>query len=181
MNTKKQNSNDLEENNKKNESEEIDIGGGWDSSNLTGFELSDFKGFELSDFKNDIASLDEMIKEISDFELPEFDLEPLGFDFEPEPLPEPDPNLKPSDVANWMVEDLREHEILYHNKAVHYIRRYFGERFTYTNRLGNPAISEEVLKEFLLLTQETVVWSRKHRLWRYRKPGDPPNSRMIDM
>ena len=102
-----------------------------------------------------------------------------AFDLSEEEIPEPDPNLTEADVANWMLQQV-EHGILDQKRAAYHIRRYFGEKFVYLNRNGNPAISREVLKEFLKITLHTVVWNRKERFWRQRRPGDPRRSRAVD-
>ncbi len=43
----------------------------------------------------------------------------------------------------------------------------------------DPAIALEVLEEFRKLTEKTVVWVRRERMWRLREKGDPPG-RMVD-
>ena len=95
-----------------------------------------------------------------------------------EPWPEPDPSLTARDAAVWMQQQVETQGVLYQETAVHHIRRHFGARFTYFNRNGNPAISVDVLNEFLRLTRSTVVWDWHERYWRKRTPGDPPGRRV---
>lgn len=99
---------------------------------------------------------------------------------EPEPILEPDPNLTAKDVAAWMLGQVEGQGALYQREAAWHIRRYFGERFIYLNQNHNPAISREVLKEFLLVSLKGVVWNRRERYWRPRHLTDPPNRRMVD-
>lgn len=99
---------------------------------------------------------------------------------ESEPSPEPDPNLTAKDVAEWMLKEVETKGGLYQKDAAWHIRRYFGKQFIYLNENHNPAISREVLKEFLLISMKTVVWNRRERYWRVRQPNDPPKLRMVD-
>ncbi len=99
---------------------------------------------------------------------------------EKEPIPEPDPNLRAADVAAWMLEQVQAHGVLEQVRAAYHIRRHFGSRFIYLNRNSNPAISLDVLKEFLAISLPTVVWNRRERLWRTRRPNDPAGRRMVE-
>lgn len=83
----------------------------------------------------------------------------------------------PKDVAEWMLEKLKERGYLYQEIAVGKIKSKYGQEFTYRNRNGNLAIDKRVLKEFRKLTEKTVVWERGERRWRYRKDSDGPNKR----
>jgi hypothetical protein len=96
-----------------------------------------------------------------------------------EPQPEPDPNLTVQDVAHWMKTQVETRGVLYQHAAASHIRRYYGVRFLYLNQNSNPAISRDVLKEFLRLTLQTVVWNHRERFWQLRRPGDPLNRRRV--
>lgn len=120
------------------------------------------------------------------FKAPEMNFEPLDDSlfkdtpdfFDPsltstgEPLPPPDPSLTATDAAAWMKEEVERTDYLDQKRAAWHVRDHFGERFTIINRNGNPAIAPEVLEEFLKVTKETVVWSKRRRYWRKRKLGD---------
>lgn len=95
-----------------------------------------------------------------------------------ETVPEPDPSLTAADVARWMQQRIEAEGILYHGDAVQHITHYFGIRFLSDNRHGNPRLVDDVLDEFRALNERTVVWHRRERYWRPRRPGDPPG-RMI--
>ncbi|WP_159820008.1 hypothetical protein [Cyanobium sp. Copco_Reservoir_LC18] len=99
---------------------------------------------------------------------------------ESEPSAEPDPNLTAKDVAEWMLKEVETKGELFQKDAAWHIRRNVGKRFIYLNENHNPAISREVLKEFLLISMKTVVWNRRERYWRVRQPNDPPKCRVVD-
>ena len=80
----------------------------------------------------------------------------------------------PQEVAEWMFEELKREEYLYQQSVVYDIEQKFGSEFVYYNERGNPAISRDVLKEFRKLTEETVVWERGQRVWRFRESYDSP-------
>ena len=63
--------------------------------------------------------------------------------------------------------------------AVAGIEREFGTSFIYTNENGNLAIDKDVLRQFLDLTKDYVVWERSAFGWRHRQPDDAPG-RMQD-
>lgn len=80
----------------------------------------------------------------------------------------------PREVAQWMVEELEKHRALYQDVAVYEIEKRFGEGFTYINQNGNLAIDRKVLKEFRALTNDSVVWQRGEKAWRFRQAYDSP-------
>jgi len=80
----------------------------------------------------------------------------------------------PTDVAKWMVEELRRSNYLYQETAVMEIATKFGDDFVYFNENGNLAISKAVLTQFRKLTGESVVWERGERMWRQREIHDEP-------
>ncbi len=82
------------------------------------------------------------------------------------------------DVALWMLEKLKRERTLYQETAVGEIAHIFGEKFVYDNRQGNPAIDKDVLTEFRKLTEDTVVWERGERAWRFRDDTDPLSRRV---
>ena len=81
------------------------------------------------------------------------------------------------DVALWMVEELKNEEILYQDVVVYQIVEKFGDEFTYYNNNGNLAIAKPVLDGFRKLTGDSVVWERGARLWRQREGYDEPGRR----
>lgn len=86
---------------------------------------------------------------------------------------------KPSDIAQWMLDELDRTGSLYQPDAVLGIEREFGPGFIYENENGNQAIDKRVLREFRELSEDNVIWDRLAFMWRHRQPGDAP-SRMQD-
>jgi hypothetical protein len=82
-----------------------------------------------------------------------------------------------TEVAEWMLEELRTEEILPQTTAAYEIADRFGEEFIYYNANGNPAIDKEVLAEFRRLSGSKVVWSRSNRHWRLREESDEKGRR----
>lgn len=85
--------------------------------------------------------------------------------------------MKPVEVAQWMVEELKRVKYLHQDTVVYEIQSKFGDEFTYINQNGNLAIDKQVLSEFRKLTETTVVWERGEHLWRLREEFDPPGKR----
>jgi hypothetical protein len=77
-------------------------------------------------------------------------------------------------VAGWMLKEVKENGELYQEKAVSKIGKKFGGQFTYLKENGNPAIGKDVLAAFRMLSRKSVVWEREYRRWRMRKPTDKP-------
>lgn len=76
-----------------------------------------------------------------------------------------------------MAEELRRVRYLYQETVVYDIQSRFGDEFVYINENGNLAISREILQEFRKLTEDTVVWERGERYWRFRESYDSPGRR----
>ena len=97
----------------------------------------------------------------------------------------------PKDVANRMLEMLKKSRSgeLEQQDVVRMIRDEFGEKtyrpadtgseFLYQNVNGGLSMDTKVLKEFRMLTIDTVVWDRAG-YWRRRKPADPAGRRQVD-
>jgi hypothetical protein len=84
-------------------------------------------------------------------------------------------------MVEWL-EDSGSKE-LWQQDAVVQIGKEFGEdgkEFLYENANGNLAIKKNVLTEFRKLTHDTVVWERRSRYWRMRKPSDPAGRRRAE-
>jgi hypothetical protein len=79
-----------------------------------------------------------------------------------------------SEVAKWMIGQLKENTFLYQQEVAYHIAEKFGEDFTHYNRNGNLAINPDVLAAFRSLTGDEVVWERGQRCWRMREKHDEP-------
>lgn len=73
------------------------------------------------------------------------------------------------DVAQWMMEELKQNNYLYQESAVYQIASKFGDDFVYTNSNGNQAIDKKVLAAFRKLNEDEVVWERGEKAWRFRQ------------
>lgn len=129
----------------------------------------------------DISSSDSEFN----FGLSEIDLSALiqnneANDNEPELISEIDSSITTKDVAVWMLNQVNLKKELYQRDAVWNIKKYFGDRFIYLNENRHPAISREVLKEFLSISLKTVVWNKRERYWRPRQPSDHISHRTVD-
>jgi len=89
-------------------------------------------------------------------------------------------DVKKKEIAQWMLDQLRQHDTLYQNVAAADIAELFGSEFTYINDAGNVAIDKQVLKEFRILTSEDVVWDQGSRYWRWREDYDTVGKRQAD-
>ena len=105
--------------------------------------------------------------------------ESLRPELEEQDVTELDPNLTASNVASWMLEQIKPNKVLYQWKAAQHIRKHFGTRFTYRNQNSNPAISREVLVEFTAISSDLVVWNKSKRYWRLRQSSDALNCRTV--
>jgi hypothetical protein len=76
------------------------------------------------------------------------------------------------DVAQWMADEARSKPHLPQDRAARHIRNEFGGEFTYRNENHNWAIDRDVLGKFNELTKDDVVWERRYRRWRKRRPTD---------
>ena len=83
------------------------------------------------------------------------------------------------EVAGWMRAQVAEHGRLARREAAECIRHAFGEAHLHRSKYGTGAIRAEVLDAFRALTPERVVWSRRERAWRLRRPSDPRDSRSV--
>ena len=79
-----------------------------------------------------------------------------------------------ADVARWMLEEVRGRGLLEQERAAHEITRRFGDGFTYVNDNGNLSIEQRVLKAFIKLSGEDVIWARLSHHWRQRREDDEP-------
>ncbi len=75
----------------------------------------------------------------------------------------------PKDIAEWMLEELKNETILCQEVVAHEISALFGEEFTYLNANGDLAIDERVLEEFRNLAADMVVSVGGERVWRLKQ------------
>lgn len=68
-------------------------------------------------------------------------------------------------VAEWMLNEVKEKGILHQAAAVEHIRSHFGESFIYVNEQGNASIDKEVKKAFRKLHRGKAAWERDGFFW----------------
>ncbi|RUT31852.1 hypothetical protein EJP77_10740 [Paenibacillus zeisoli] len=68
-------------------------------------------------------------------------------------------------VAQWMVEEIRQRGILHQEEAIKYVRDHFGEQYVFINENGNASLSKEVKKAFRKLHGGRVAWDRDGFFW----------------
>ncbi|WP_123043076.1 DUF6953 family protein [Cohnella candidum] len=71
----------------------------------------------------------------------------------------------PEQVAEWMVNEIRERGILHQSDAIAHVRTHFGESFVFVNENGNESLSKEVKKAFRKLHRGRVAWDRDGFFW----------------
>ncbi|WP_424769251.1 DUF6953 family protein [Paenibacillus sp. sgz302251] len=69
------------------------------------------------------------------------------------------------DVAQWMLNEVKDKGILHQSAAVEYIRSHYGESFIYVNEHGNQSIDKEVKKIFRKLHRGRAAWERDGFFW----------------
>lgn len=84
---------------------------------------------------------------------------------------------KEKEIAEWMLQRLEAEKYLYQEVIVYEIASKYGNEYTHINDNGNLAISRKVLKEFRILTEDSVIWERGERYWRKRERFDDPDRR----
>ncbi|MNH95200.1 hypothetical protein D3C81_827510 [compost metagenome] len=68
-------------------------------------------------------------------------------------------------VAEWMVQEIRQRGILHQEEAIEYVRSHFGEQYVFINENGNASLSKEVKKAFRKLHGGRVAWDRDGFFW----------------
>ncbi len=70
------------------------------------------------------------------------------------------------EVAQWLLEEIYDHELVFQTAAVKRIAAEFGEEFLYLNKNGNLSISRDVLGEFRRIRGDDIEWNDGERSWR---------------
>jgi len=80
--------------------------------------------------------------------------------------------VTPVDVASWMQEKLTKEDCLYQEDVVDYLVKLEREEFLVENTDGNLSLAKIVLAAFRKLNDESVVWVKSGKYWRYRVTED---------
>ncbi|CAI8881685.1 ATP-dependent RNA helicase HrpA [Pseudomonas sp. IT-196MI5] len=77
-------------------------------------------------------------------------------------------------VAEWMLAQIQREECIYQDDVVDHLVKAKREELLAENADGNQVIGKQVLAAFRKLTQDTVVWVKPDRYWRFRVAEDEP-------
>ena len=83
--------------------------------------------------------------------------------------------MQPSDIAQWMQEQLEKEGCLYQDDVVDMLVKTNNENYLRENADGNQVLSTTVLNKFKSLNELTVVWVRSDQYWRFRVKEDEPS------
>lgn len=73
-----------------------------------------------------------------------------------------------------MCSELEKHGCIYQDDVVDYLVKSKAETLLRENSDGNLVVGREVLDAFKKATEETVVWVKPDRYWRFRVAEDEP-------
>lgn len=82
-------------------------------------------------------------------------------------------------VALWMQAALSKDGCLYQDDVVDYLIKSNDLTHLTINSQGNEVLGRSVLKAFLELTRDDVVWVKSGFYWRYRVAEDEPGRNAI--
>lgn len=81
--------------------------------------------------------------------------------------------MKASEVANWMLAQVKKHGCIYQDDVVDYLVK-VGAELLRENGDGNLVIGRAVLEAFMAISSTSVVWVKPDRFWRWRVAEDEP-------
>lgn len=77
-------------------------------------------------------------------------------------------------IILWMLDKLKKDNCLYQDDVVDYLVKNKLDEHLKENADGNLVIQTSVINAFRKETEQTVVWVKPDRYWRYRVPEDEP-------
>ncbi|TMP46848.1 MULTISPECIES: hypothetical protein [unclassified Pseudoalteromonas] len=80
--------------------------------------------------------------------------------------------MEAKDIAEWMQTELTLHGCIYQDDAVDYAIKSQAEELLRENPDGNLVLGRNILTEFKKLNENTVVWVKPDRYWRWRVDED---------
>ena len=83
------------------------------------------------------------------------------------------------EIAKWLYDKIMAEGDVYQYEAVDEIAQKFGNEYTYTNDLGNPAIDPKVLYEFRKLKGDDITWDRTDLFWHKESEVDKELKSMV--
>jgi len=82
--------------------------------------------------------------------------------------------MTPDNVSTWMITRLTRDGCVYQDDVVDYLVKAKREDLLTENTDGNQVVGKAVLATFRKATEETVVWVKPERYWRWRVAEDEP-------
>ncbi len=82
--------------------------------------------------------------------------------------------MSPADIAEWMFGQVHRDGCIYQDDVVDYLLKHGLESLTRENNDGNLVVGRGVLDAFRRITEDTVVWVKPDRYWRWRVAEDEP-------
>jgi hypothetical protein len=79
-----------------------------------------------------------------------------------------------NDVAQWMLDTIKERGELSQSNAYYEINKLFGRDFTTVTNSGSSSIKSGVLTAFKKISEDEVIWERGDKKWRKREFYDAP-------
>jgi hypothetical protein len=78
------------------------------------------------------------------------------------------------DVAQWMLGQLQRDGCVYQEDVVDHALKLRSESLLRENSDGNLVVGRAILDSFRRITENTVVWVKPDRYWRWRVSEDEP-------
>ncbi|MGN7456330.1 DUF6953 family protein [Paenibacillus pasadenensis] len=72
---------------------------------------------------------------------------------------------KEAEIAQWMVETIRDRGMLRQEEAIEHVRGVYGEAYVFVNEAGNVSLEKEVKKAFRKLHRGRIAWDRDGFFW----------------
>lgn len=72
-----------------------------------------------------------------------------------------------TEVAQWMIAQIKEHRLVYQEHIVHEVEQKFGDEWVDWSEGGNRIIDKTVLAEFRRLRPVSVEWSGAEKAWSF--------------
>ena len=82
--------------------------------------------------------------------------------------------MEASEVAQWMLSQIKKEGCIYQDDVVDYLVKAKSENLLRENSDRNLVLGRVVLEAFKKITETTVVWVKSDRYWRWRVAEDEP-------
>ncbi|MGB4947985.1 MAG: hypothetical protein WBQ05_12415 [Candidatus Competibacter denitrificans] len=79
-----------------------------------------------------------------------------------------------NEIAQWMLSQIKIHGCIYQDDVVDSLVKQKTENLLRENSDGNLVVGRAVLDAFMKISEQTVVWVKPDRYWRWRVAEDEP-------